>query len=94
MIKKCVESDDMGYFHASPRGKKKKKKTSNDATCTCESHPHVEGNERNVFDRYLNKVVSETSDFKYDKKLADVQRGLLIGVQRLITSVERNACRI
>lgn len=27
MIKKCVESDDMGYFHASPRGKKKKKTT-------------------------------------------------------------------
>lgn len=26
--KKCVESDDMGYFHASPRGKKKKKKTT------------------------------------------------------------------
>lgn len=70
------------------RGKRNGKKASNVVVYVQISSAHSLN--KNAFDRYLNKVVSEeTSDFKYDKKLADVQRGLLIGVRRLIT-VERN----
>lgn len=65
------------------RGKKNGgKKASNVVVYVQISHSLNE----NAFDRYLNKVVSGDLRFQVrQKKLADVQRGLLIGVRRLIT---------
>ena len=85
MIKKCVESDDMGYFHVATWKKKEKEKKSEQRRDVYVRISSARWRERNeiLSTGILTRSYPPISSTR--KNSADVQRGLLIGVQRLIS---------